>query len=150
MIFYILMGIPNLLLTMVLAVLLVGPLAAGAQNDIVIESFGSPGQITFDKVANATQYRVEWFSAAGTAWTNFGLPQWDAIVSPGLGVVTVSVPMLYRVAAIMTNPPGTPIHRALIPMGSSVTNAFPAVMGPRPDAGARRHHGDSGGSTTMR
>lgn len=46
------------------SMLLAGTLSAGAQSEVVIESFGPPGQITFTKVTNATQYRVEWSSAA--------------------------------------------------------------------------------------
>lgn len=115
-----------------MSLLLAGTLTAGAQSDVVIESFGSPGQITFSKVTNAAQYRVEWFSAAGTSWTNFAAAaaSLDAIVSPGLGVVTASVPMLYRVVAtVVTNPSGTPPGMALIPAGSffmgNNTNVFP-------------------------
>ena len=108
-----------------LALLLVLPLAAPA-DDVVIQSFDASGQVTFNEVTNATGYRVEWASAANRAWTN----TWDAlngIPAAGSGVVTVSVPMLYRVVATVTNssssatnpPPGM----VLIPAGSFVMGA---------------------------
>jgi formylglycine-generating enzyme len=115
--------------TWLMGALLAGTLVAGAQSNVVIESFGLPGQITFNKVTNVTQYRIEWSSAAGQSWTNFAAASatLDAIVSPGPGVVTASVPMLYRVVA--TAPPGM----ALITAGSFVmgnaTNVFPAAEG---------------------
>lgn len=112
------------LVTMVWAALLARTLVAGAQSNVVIESFGLPGEISFSKVSNATKYRVEWASAAGQTWTNFGLAQLDSIVSPGLGVVTASVPMLYRVVATMP-PPGM----ALIPAGDfAMGNATTALL----------------------
>lgn len=119
-------------ITMVLGILLAGTLVAGAQSNVVIESFGLPGQLTFDKVTNATQYRVEWSSAAGQAWTSFAAASasLDAIVSPGLGVATASVPMLYRVVATVPVPPPGMV---LIPPGSFVmgnaTNVFPSSEG---------------------
>jgi len=117
-------------LATVLGMLLAGTLAVGAQSNVVIESFGLPGQITFSKVTNAAQYRVEWSSAAGGSWTNFAAAaaSLDAIVSPELGVVTASVPMLYRVVATEKPP-----NMALIPAGSFImgnaTNVFPADEG---------------------
>jgi formylglycine-generating enzyme required for sulfatase activity len=112
-------------LSAVLGVLLAGTLAARAQTSVVIESFEWPGQITFTKLSTATQYRVEWSSSAGTTWTSFAAAatSLDAIVSPGPGVVTAAVPMLYRVVATV------PVNNmALIPAGSFVmgnaTNVF--------------------------
>jgi len=86
-----------------------------AQTNILIESFGTPGNLTFSKLGTEVIYRVEWSSAAGQAWTNFGLPALDTIISAGTGTVTVSVPMLYRVVAVLP-----PDDMALIPAGSFV------------------------------
>lgn len=79
-------------------------LIAFAQSDRPVQSSETPGRITFNKLTNAIRYRIEWFSPASNAWTNFGMPQFDAIVSPGTGTVTVNVPMLYRVKAGMGAP----------------------------------------------
>jgi len=85
-------------LVWIMSLLLAGGLSAGAQSDVVIESFDTSGEITFSKVTNAAQYRVEWSAAASL----------NAIVSPGVGVVTASAPTLYRVVATVMNPPSTP------------------------------------------
>jgi formylglycine-generating enzyme required for sulfatase activity len=108
---------------------LAGTPGARAQSNVAVESFALPGQITFSKVTNAARYRVEWSSSAGASWTNFAAAaaSLDTIVSPGPGLATASVPMLYRVVAEFA--PGM----ALIPAGSFVmgnaTNVFPSSEG---------------------
>lgn len=108
---------------------------ASGQTEVEIKSLSLPGQITFNKVTNATQYRVEWSSSAGGSWTSFAgaAASLDRIISPGLGVATTCVPMCYRVVATITIPQNTPSNMVLIPEGSFVmgnaTNIFPTDEG---------------------
>lgn len=117
-----------------MGVLLAGALAAGAQSEVVIESFRAPGQIVFRTVSGASQYRVEWSSAVGASWTNFALSQLDAIVSPGPGAVIASVPMRYRVVATVTSAPS--------PRGMVLIQAGSFVMGSGVHAGQKSHPGE--------
>lgn len=110
-----------------LGILLAGSLMSLA-NDVVIQSFESTGRIMFTEVASATEYSVEWASSLMGPWTN----SWDAMAhlpATGTGVVTAYVPMVYRVVARTTNPPGM----TLIPSGyfmmGNATNVLPASEG---------------------
>ncbi len=102
---------------------------AHAAEDLVITSFDLPGQITFTKVTNAAQYRVEWSASAGASWTTFlaAASALDGFVVPGDGIATCSVPMLYRV--VMTPLPTNMSGMVMIPAGffmmGSNTNLFP-------------------------
>jgi len=89
------------------AALLAIALNAKAQIDFVIDSFDSGGTITFDEVPNATGYRVEWAPGPAGPWTNFtgASGVWlDNIPATGSGIVTASVPMVYRVVAFIPPP----------------------------------------------
>ena len=87
-------------------------------QDLTIESFDSTGQLSFNEVSTAETYRVEWAPSPAGPWTN----TWDglaSIVATGSGSVTCSVPMCYRVVALVTNaPPPVPSGMVLIPAGS--------------------------------
>lgn len=102
---------------------------AGTAQDIVITSFDRPGQLTFTKATNAAQYRVEWSASAGATWTSFmaAASALDGFVSPGDGIATCCVPMLYRV--VMTPMPSNMTGMGAIPSGffmmGSNTNLFP-------------------------
>ena len=115
----------------VLVLTLAGTLTAWS-DDLLIQSFDTSGKVTFNTVTNAVGYRVEWASTAGGAWTNFGLPSLDQIPATGSGIVTASVPMLYRVVATV-NTASPPPGMVLILAGSFVmgnaTNVFPASEG---------------------
>jgi len=115
--------------TVLAAVFLFAQLLACGAQEVVIESFDLPGRITFTKATNAAQYRVEWAASAGGAWTNFmaAASAMDGFVSPGDGIATCSVPMLYRV--VMTQMPTNISGMVRIPSGyfmmGSNTNLFP-------------------------
>lgn len=96
--------------TSIVAVLLliVGlPDVSRGQEEVVIEAFESSGQLKFSRVSNAVSYRVEWAPTADGPWTNFATASTalDFIPAEGSGMITASVPMLYRVLSIVTNPP---------------------------------------------
>jgi len=91
-------------------------------EEFAVQSFDSPGQITFTTLSNAGNYRVEWTSDGSGVWTSFAAAaqSLDSIVPTGEGVVTASVPMLYRVMATVTLPaPGL----VFIPAGTFVMGA---------------------------
>lgn len=102
-------------------------------QDLVIQSFDKSGQITFNVVTNASRYRVEWASAAGGPWTNFtaAASLLDDILPTEVGVMTASVPMLYRVVATVTTAP--PAGMVAVPAGNyymgNATNIFPMEEG---------------------
>ncbi len=85
-----------------LSVLFYG-MAADAGSAPVIESFDSPGAIRFNKVAGATGYRVEWAPSAYGPWTNFSAAAQalDDIPATDEETITVSVPMVYRIVAVV-------------------------------------------------
>lgn len=100
------------------AALVAGSIIAQGE-DVVIQSFDRPGQLTFNEVSSMGGYRVEWAPAAAGPWTN----SWDALALipavVGRDTVTCAVPMVYRVVAMATNPPA-PADMVLIPAGSFV------------------------------
>jgi formylglycine-generating enzyme required for sulfatase activity len=91
----------------ILGLILLGALTARAQHAGVIQSAELPGQIVFEPVPGALGYRVEWASMVGGAWTNFAAASLllDDIPNLSSGPITASVPMLFRVVAVTTNPP---------------------------------------------
>jgi formylglycine-generating enzyme required for sulfatase activity len=91
----------------ILGLILLGTLTVRAQHTEVIQSAELPGQIVFEPVPGALGYRVEWASMGGGAWTNFAAASLLLDDMPGLGSgpITASVPMLFRVVAVTTNPP---------------------------------------------
>jgi len=96
-------------------------------GDVVIQSFERNGEISFNEIPDAISYRVEWASAVNGNWTNFtgDVGLWmDDIPPSGLGVITASVPMVYRILAQI--PPEGMVY---IPAGSFMmgnsTNVFP-------------------------
>lgn len=64
--------------------------------------FERPGKIVFDRVPNAEFYYIQWAPSADGPWTNFtgSMGAWlDNIPAAGVGAITASVPMFYRVSA---------------------------------------------------
>jgi formylglycine-generating enzyme required for sulfatase activity len=105
---------------------------AGA-GEFKIQSFDGTGQLTFNRVATATVYRVEWAPTPSGPWTNFtgaAGAALDNIAQFSSGSYTCSVPMCYRVVATVTNaaPPQVPQGMVLIPAGTN--------SGADPDFGA--------------
>ena len=76
-------------------------IAGGVQaEDLRIQSFDGTGRLTFNELPTATVYRVEWAPTPAGPWTN----SWSALAAvqaAGSGSVTCSVPMCYRVVAIV-------------------------------------------------
>ncbi len=73
-------------------------------DDLNITSFGGNGELVFNEVENATNYRVEWAPSPAGPWTN----SWEHlknIIATGSGSVTCSVAMCYRVVAEGDFPP---------------------------------------------
>jgi formylglycine-generating enzyme len=108
--------------SLLLGILLAGSLIAAA-DDLVIQSFETPGKLTFNEVGSATGYRVEWASSPMGPWSN----SWDGLnhlPATGSGVVTAYVPMLYRVIATATNPPGMDLITAGSFVMGGATNVF--------------------------
>lgn len=110
-----------------LACLFASVVVATRADELTITSFDATGHLTFDEVPWATMYRVEWASSLGEPWTSFAdaAAALDAIAATGSGSVTCSVPMCYRVVAVVPPPPGGMV---LIPPGVN--------SGTDPDAGA--------------
>jgi formylglycine-generating enzyme required for sulfatase activity len=98
--------------------------AAAGERHCAVRAFDGSGRLTFNELATATVYRVEWANAPTGAW-HTGTPGVTAIKACCIGqcVTTVSVAQaacFYRVIASVTNvPPGM----ALIPDGSFVMGA---------------------------
>jgi len=100
-------------------------------DEVVIHSFDHNGEISFNEVTDAMGYRIEWAPAVDEIWTNFAgdLGMWmDNIPPSDNGVITVAVPMVYRVIAQL--PPAGMVY---IPAGNFVmgnaTNVFLAEEG---------------------
>ncbi|MEI8243566.1 MAG: formylglycine-generating enzyme family protein [bacterium] len=77
-------------------------------GDLAVQAFDSTGQLVFNTLNIATNYRVEWASSPAGPWTNFSgaAGAWlDSIPATQAGSVTCSVPMCYRVVASVTNAP---------------------------------------------
>lgn len=99
---------------MVWAMLMASSVEGRAQT-LSIESFDGSGQLTFQAVPGATSYRVEWAPTPEGPWSTFeaAADELNAIAGPGSGIMTCSVPMVYRVVADLAPPEGM----ALIPDG---------------------------------
>ncbi|HMO50924.1 MAG TPA: SUMF1/EgtB/PvdO family nonheme iron enzyme [Kiritimatiellia bacterium] len=105
--------------------------AHGAVADPSITHIEVNGTLVFAEIADAMGYRVEWASTADGPWTNFTghHGQWlDDIPATGDGVITATVPMFYRVVALM--PPSNMVY---IPAGTfmmgNATNVLPVEEG---------------------
>ncbi len=86
-------------------------------SDILIESFDRNGEITFNEIPQATGYRVEWAPAPGQVWTS----SWDTLTGlhpTGSGVVTATVPMVYRVLADISPTGFVMVTKGTFTMGS--------------------------------
>ncbi len=81
--------------------------AAVKADAFVIESFDRAGVLIFSEITNATSYSVEWASSPSGPWQNFSIAAdaLDLIPATGSGSVTSSVPMFYRVVAVLPPPP---------------------------------------------
>ena len=82
--------------------------AASAKADaFVIESFDRAGELVFSQITNATSYSIEWASSPSGPWQNFSTAAaaLDLIPATGSSSVTSSVPMFYRVVAVLPPPP---------------------------------------------
>ena len=80
--------------------LAMGGTAAGQAGDLAIQSFDGTGRLSFNEVSTALTYRVEWAPSPAGPWTN----TWQAlarIAAYGAGSITCSVPMCYRVVAVV-------------------------------------------------
>jgi len=100
-------------------------------EEVVIASFDHNGQISFNEVTDAIRYRIEWSPAVNGVWTNFAgdLGVWMGnIPAADNGIVTVAVPMVYRVVAQLP-----PVGMVYVPAGSfmmgNATNVFSAEEG---------------------
>ncbi len=83
-----------------------GLAGAGMAEELAIQSFNGTGQLVFNTLNSATNYRIEWASSPAGPWTNFiseALARLDSIPAAGSGSVTCSVPVFYRVVASVTN-----------------------------------------------
>jgi formylglycine-generating enzyme required for sulfatase activity len=87
------------------ALLLAAGGTAARAEEFAIQSFDGTGRLSFNRVATAETYRVEWAPSPAGPWTNTwaGLSN---IAQFATGSYTCSVPMCYRVVATVTNPPG--------------------------------------------
>lgn len=97
------------------AVLLVfGDATLGRADEFAIKSFDGTGRLTFNEITTAATYRVEWAPSPRGPWTNFtAAAALDEIVAKGSGIVTCTVPMCYRVVAMV----GAPLAMVQIPAG---------------------------------
>lgn len=90
-----------------LLIVLCSPMLGFGQEEVVIQTFDSPGQLTFGPVENAISYRVEWAPSADGPWTNFtghSTALLNYLEPAGEGTIEVDVPLYYRVIAL-TIPP---------------------------------------------
>ncbi len=104
-------------------------------EDVVVASFESSGQIAFQELTNAVEYRVEWAPSPAGTWATFTGPQgqWlDAIPATGEGLVTASVPMLYRIVATLAIPPMVRISGTSFIMGAATNMGQESYMGEIP------------------
>src|SRR5437899_447763 len=83
----------------------------------IISSFGQNGQLTCSNLATGSVASVEWASSPSGPWnTNWaGL---DAVTVGSNGVISVSVPMFYRVRGVPYLPPTTADGMALVAAGA--------------------------------
>jgi len=111
-------------------ILLMG-ICSGQAEDLIIQSFSSAGELIFNEVTDATEYRIEWSSSPSGSWTNFATAgaELDRISASGSGVVTRLVPMLYRVVATVASQ--APAGMSLIPAGSfQMGNTYGSTVNP--------------------
>jgi formylglycine-generating enzyme required for sulfatase activity len=92
-------------------------------DGMIIDSFDSTGQLRFNQMETSAVYRIEWASTPAGPWTNSWASLTD-LSGTTAGIVTVSVPMVYRVVA--QTPPANMVLVApgSFTMGNS-TNIFP-------------------------
>ena len=92
-------------ITWALAMLCAGLAGICHAEDLRIQSFSGNGRLVFNELTSATNYRVEWASSPAGPWTNFtsAAGAWDFIPATGFGSITCSVPVFYRVVAVVTN-----------------------------------------------
>jgi formylglycine-generating enzyme required for sulfatase activity len=84
------------------AVLLAMGGTTGRAEEFAIQSFDGTGKLSFNRVATAMTYRVEWAPTPAGPWTN----TWAGLASIAqfaTGSYTCSVPMCYRVVASVTD-----------------------------------------------
>jgi hypothetical protein len=88
----------------ILALLAIGSLeSAGFGAELVITSLTANGQLTWTNAATNASYRVEWAPTLTGPWQQFNtLTNLDSFKATG-SVVTVTVPLFYRV--VWTDPP---------------------------------------------
>jgi len=105
------------------AVLLAAGGTAARAGDLAIQSFNGTGRLSFGELPDATSYRVEWAPAPNGPWTNFpgAVATLHNIPATGMGSVTCSVPMCYRVVACLI--PATPTSFALAGGAATTTVA---------------------------
>lgn len=104
--------------------LAVTPAARGGAQ--LVGSLDDAGRLIFNELPRPVEYTVEWAPAPDGPWTN----TWGTLTSIPAGggsSITCSVPVYYRVTALVTNP--TPENMVLIPAGSfqrgDVSNDYP-------------------------
>jgi formylglycine-generating enzyme required for sulfatase activity len=88
------------------AVLLAMGGTTGRAEELTIQSFDGTGKLSFNRVATAETYRVEWAPSPAGPWTNFtgaAGAALDSIPQFAGGSYTSTVPMCYRVVATVTN-----------------------------------------------
>lgn len=104
-------------------------LSRAQADDLLISSFGGNGQLVFNEISNAVNYRVEWAPAPEGPWHSFeGSGLLNKIVATGSGSITSSVPMFYRAVAVTNMPPSS--DRSLVPIPGGTNR------GTDPDNGA--------------
>ncbi len=69
-------------------------------DNFVIQSFDGTGRLTFNELPTAKKYRVEWAPTPSGPWSSTWASLAD-ISAYGSGIVTCSVPMVYRVVAVL-------------------------------------------------
>ena len=92
-----------------LLMLFVFSASAHAQYTRVIGSVSRAGELVFDRTSNAVSYQVQWCATACGTWV--GMTNYPR---EGTGSITTAVPMVYRVVAVVNNPPP---NMSLIPAG---------------------------------
>jgi formylglycine-generating enzyme required for sulfatase activity len=104
----------NLKWVMALVAVIVVTISARA-DDLQITSFGGNGELVFNEISNAVNYRVEWAPKPGGPWYSFeGSGLLNGIVATGTGSITSSVPMFYRMVAVTNASP--PRSRNMVPI----------------------------------
>ncbi len=105
------------------AVIVFAAVSVARGDDLNVTSFEGNGELVFNEISNAVNYRVEWAPASGGPWYNFvesGLL--NGIVAEGSGSVTSSVSIFYRVVAVTNAPPPGSQKMVSIPGGTNSGN----------------------------